>query len=88
MSAGTKRRCKRKALERLGTLDWGDGFASAVCEVINISDGGAKLRPLMDAPNIIPDNFSLLLTAAGNVRRKCNVAWRSDEELGVHFAAD
>jgi len=71
----------------MGALDLGDGSASMACEVLDISHGGARLRPLMCAPDIVPDRFTLLLSADGKVRRFCRVAWRTDGELGVEFAA-
>ena len=80
-----KRRFDRKAFERIGALDLGDGSASAACEILDVSHGGARLRPLMCAPDMVPDNFDLLFSESGAVRRKCRVVWRSRGELGVQF---
>jgi hypothetical protein len=80
-----KRRFDRRNFERMGALDVGDGSASAACEIVDISEGGARLRPLMLAPDTVPDTFTLLLSSCGRVRRPCRVAWRSRSELGVQF---
>jgi hypothetical protein len=85
MSARTKRRFDRKNFERMGALDLGDGSASTTCEVLDISEGGARLRPLMCAPKVLPEKFTLLLSTCGKVRRSCYVVWRSTIELGVEF---
>jgi hypothetical protein len=69
----------------MGVLDMGDGSASMACEILDISEGGARLRPLMCAPNMLPDRFVLLLSTCGKVRRDCRVAWRSKVDLGVQF---
>jgi hypothetical protein len=85
MSNGKKRRFQRKAFERIVALDLGEGSASTSCEIIDISDGGARLRPLMCTPKVLPERFTLLLSACGRVRRNCKVIWRSANELGVQF---
>lgn len=85
MSNRQKRRFRRKFFERVVTLDLGDSSAATSCEIIDISDGGARLRPLMRAPGSLPARFTLLLSACGKVRRNCEVIWRSADELGVRF---
>jgi len=85
MGLGEKRRFDRRPFDRVGALDVGDGSASAACEVMDISEGGARLRPLMLAPDMLPENFTLLLSSCGRVRRPCRVVWRSKMEVGVQF---
>jgi hypothetical protein len=85
MRVRKKRRFNRRAFDIMGALDVGEGSASIACEILDISDGGARLRPLMCAPHMVPDKFTLLLSASGKVRRKCRVAWRSRTEFGVQF---
>lgn len=85
MTARKKRRFDRKTFERVAALDVGDGSASTTCEVLDISVGGARLRPLMCTPKALPERFMLLLSACGEVRRSCQVIWRSGAELGVKF---
>jgi PilZ domain len=83
MTERKRRRFNRKAFERMVALDLGDGTTS--CEIIDISHGGARLRPLMCPPKALPERFTLLLSACGKVRRHCRVIWRSASELGVQF---
>jgi len=78
------RRFERRTFERIGALEI--GAASAACEIIDISQGGARLRPVIVAPEAVPNTFTLLLSSCGRVRRICRVAWRSKVELGVQFA--
>jgi hypothetical protein len=85
MTNRVKRRFDRKNFERMVALDLGDGSASTSCEILDISDGGARLRPLMCAPKALPEKFTLLLSTCGRVRRNCQVIWRSADELGVQF---
>ncbi len=85
MTNRIKRRFDRRNFERMVALDLGDGSASTSCEILDISDGGARLRPLMCAPEALPEEFTLLLSACGKVRRNCLVMWRSADELGVQF---
>ena len=80
-----KRRFRRKSFERVATLDLGDGSPSTSCHVLDISDGGARLRPLMCSPKTLPEKFILLLSTCGKVRRNCRVIWRTSAELGVQF---
>lgn len=82
-----KRRFNRKVFERIAALDLGEGSATTTCEIIDISDGGARLRPLMCAPDALPEKFVLILSTCGRVRRYCAVMWRSNAELGVKFHA-
>lgn len=85
MRVRKNRRFESKVFDHMGALDVGDGSASTACEILDISDGGARLRPLMCAPRMLPDKFTHLLSACGRVRRKCRVAWRARTELGVQF---
>lgn len=80
-----QRRFRRKSFERVATLVFGDGSPSTSCHVLDISDGGARLRPLKGTPRTLPEKFILLLSTCGKVRRSCRVIWRSAAELGVQF---
>jgi hypothetical protein len=85
MTDRKKRRFRRKSFERVAALDFGDGSPLTSCEVLDISEGGARLRPLLCAPRMLPEKFILLLSECGKVRRNCRVIWRSVAELGVQF---
>lgn len=60
-----------------------EGLLVSKCVMVNVSAGGARLRQLESIE--VPDKFALLLTSNGTVRRQCEVAWRSEKEIGVKF---
>ena len=51
------------------------------CVVLNISDGGAKLRPA----DIVHCPAEFALRVVGQRPRDCEVVWRSQDTLGVRF---
>lgn len=53
------------------------------CVLSDISDKGARLA--VENVESIPDEFMLFLSRRGSPRRKCRVAWRTDEQIGVKF---
>lgn len=80
-----KRKARRSSLERRAWIDLGDGSSMVECLLRDISDTGAKL--LFTAPKELPDQFILRLSMDGRVARKCRVAWKSGNEIGVAFVA-
>jgi len=40
----------------------------------DVSDSGARIE--IEAPQPIPNRFTLLLTGNGSARRKCRMVWR------------
>ena len=59
------------------------GEALRGCVLTDISDTGCKLD-LEDAEKL-PDHFLLLLSRRGFPKRRCRVAWRAPNQLGVEF---
>jgi PilZ domain-containing protein len=56
------------------------------CRIIDISDTGARLEVKnLDA---VPDQFILLLSYDGRLRRQCSVVWRSETAIGIEFIPD
>lgn len=53
------------------------------CVVSDISQTGAKI--IVDSAAQLPAEFTLLLSH--NVKRQCEVVWRSDKQVGVRFQA-
>jgi hypothetical protein len=53
------------------------------CMMVNVSATGAKL--LLPPSGDVPDSFALILAKNGEVRRTCEVTWRSDQSVGVRF---
>jgi len=71
---------------RLRTLKGGSiifGLAAGIdCVIRNMSHTGACLE--VESPVGIPDDFTLLIKPE-IIKRKCRVAWRSPNRIGVHF---
>jgi hypothetical protein len=78
------RRNKRQPFDYVGLLDYRDGKEPRPCQIIDISNGGARLVVFTD-PEGIPDTLTLLLSPSAKVRRACKVVWRSDGGIGVQF---
>jgi len=57
-------------------------FATRRCSVLDISEGGAKIR--IDDPTFVRSVFQLKLSRADQGRR-CKVAWRKGLVIGVEF---
>jgi hypothetical protein len=53
------------------------------CTVADISEIGAKIVVQLNME--IPQEFDLLLTPDGAVRRRCAVVWQSSDEIGLTF---
>lgn len=63
-----------------------DGSALGECLMVDVSATGARLK--VDTPGTLPDDFTLLLSRDGQLRRNCSVAWRSETAIGVRFVRD
>jgi hypothetical protein len=55
------------------------------CQVLDLSNRGARLRVVADRQ--VPDIFVLVLSNAGTLSRACRVVWRRGSEMGVEFTA-
>jgi hypothetical protein len=62
-----------------------DGSALGECVMADLSAAGARLQ--VKQPATLPDEFILLLSHTGHLRRKCSVTWRAETEVGVKFTA-
>ena len=51
------------------------------CEVINMSDGGARIR----CNTMLPTHFMLFRKEDGRERYACKVIWRDGFDVGVVF---
>ena len=51
------------------------------CEVINMSDGGARIR----CKTMLPTHFMLFWKEDGSERYACKVIWRDGLDVGVVF---
>jgi hypothetical protein len=83
----TMSREKRKAARRRVNvpvfLYTTDGRPLGESKMRDISEGGARLASL-DGDQL-PDELLLSFSRDGKVRRRCQLVWRNDEEMGVRF---
>ena len=86
MAVGDKRRNVRRAISYPAFLDLGDGVTPRECLLCDVSKEGALLT--VENPTSLPDEFTLALSVDGAARRRCRVAWRSKEQVGVSFSKD
>ena len=61
----------------------GDGSVLCSCIMLNVSATGALLK--LNPQTALPREFMLVLSRDGQLRRKCSVAWRSENNVGVRF---
>jgi PilZ domain len=78
-----KRKFPRKKINAVGFLYTAEGWPLGQCQIKDISTGGARVvHALSDE---IPGEILLALSRDGKVRRRCEVRWRKEKELGVRF---
>jgi len=80
-----RRRAPRRKVDAAGYLYTGDGWPLGECRMRDVSSGGALLAHSIT--DELPDQLLLSLSKDGTVRRRCQVAWRSENHLGVRFLA-
>jgi hypothetical protein len=80
---GEQRKSERKALAQSAAIENSVVAHTLNCISLDISDGGVKLQ--INEPALVPDEFVLLLSRFGSVRRRCSVVWGSDDQLGAQF---
>jgi hypothetical protein len=77
------RKDRRVELDYIARILSVSGEMICDCAILNVSQGGARIAVL--ASEMVPDEFLLTFSASSNVSRRCKVAWRKDEHLGVTF---
>ncbi len=81
---GSRRGSRRAVVLQTGTLVFGAENSALECQVLDISDGGAKIH----AANL-PDSadvFDLRLDSGTTYR--CRVVWRDKQNLGIEFVGE
>jgi hypothetical protein len=48
-----------------------------------VSETGARLE--LESPGDLPEEFWLLLSRDGKVRRRCEVVWQTGEQVGARY---
>ncbi len=80
------RKSKRRLVRQSAKMVGSDGSALGSCLMTDISGSGARLK--VDGSEALPDQFILLLSHDGELRRTCSVVWRSETAVGVRFFPD
>jgi len=83
MRSHEARKKKRRQLRHDASIV-AEGRLVALCQVRDVSEGGARL--VLDAEMELPKEFDLILTRNGRVRRRCLSVWSDGVETGVCFA--
>ncbi len=83
MTDEDRRGSQRRRLIRRGNVIFRNGNCTMSCQILDISEGGARIRPLDTA--YLPEEFILKLRD-GEVRR-CELVWREGDVIGVRFFA-
>jgi hypothetical protein len=56
------------------------------CTIRDMSGHGAMLK--LSAATSVPDEFILVLSRDGNVRRRCRIVRRTESEIAAQFVAE
>ncbi len=67
-------------------IDTGRGSRLLHCIICDLSDKRARITLAANAK--LPDEFVIVMTAEGRVRRRCRILWRDGLEFGVQFLPD
>src|SRR6476619_1985082 len=86
MSSAEKRKNLRRSISYPAFIDLGDGSPTIECTLCDASQEGALLA--VAEPDGVPDEFILALSSDGAARRRCRVAWRTENQIGVEFLKD
>jgi hypothetical protein len=84
-SGDSDRRGKDRKIQNIRA--WADpgGVLPVVdCQILDISDGGAQVRPVKTDVEM-PDAFTLQIDASRSLG-EVNVVWRGERSVGVKFA--
>lgn len=79
--SGDRRGTPRKRTLQKGELFYLDSAAAVECVVLDVSDTGARLRP-MDVLSCPPQ---FRLRGPDGALKHCEVIWRDETHIGVRF---
>jgi len=80
-----KPRPERKVVNEPAWICVENGFATRQCTLLDVSEGGARLR--MDDPEFVRTPFRLKKNSS-DPGRSCAIAWRDGKEIGITFLPD
>jgi hypothetical protein len=78
-----QRHSPRKRENRDAWIDADNGTPLMDCTVWDVSDEGVRIT--IDEPRSVPQEFFLVLSKDGKLRRRCRVIWRSAEQVGACY---
>jgi hypothetical protein len=84
-----RRTTSRKMISQPAGLYHPDGKPICDCTLRDISEYGARLKIREETAahdTKIPPTFILAISKSGNVFRRCEVIWRTEDEVGVKFS--
>jgi hypothetical protein len=62
-----------------------DGTWHRACQILDISETGAKLSVESSIEGLPLKEFFLVLSSTGTAFRRCELAWVNGDNLGVYF---
>lgn len=80
------RKTPRDTVQRPGWIALGKGTKLLECTVWDESESGARL--VIQGAGHAPDEFYLYLSLDFMSRRRCRVAWRSEQQIGVEYVPE
>lgn len=78
-----RRRSLREIVRYSAWIDVGLDAPPRRCAVLDVSEGGARI--LFPSGPRLPEEFSLVFTKYGSIRRRCRLVWRSRTEVGLSY---
>jgi hypothetical protein len=75
---------RRQTLRYAAKIVMDENGTTQSCLISDISESGARL--ITKEAGELPDQFILLLSSTGEVRRTCSLVWREGKVTGVRFA--
>jgi hypothetical protein len=79
-----RRKSHRRQVSQFARIVSGDGSWSGPCMMLDVSSTGARLQ--VNDTRELPDEFVLVLSRNGRVRRRCRIVWRGEHLIGIHFS--
>jgi hypothetical protein len=80
-----RKREARRSVRQSGWITLEGGFATRICEVVDLSGTGAKI--VIDDPTTLSNRIRLALSRDGRASRACEVVWVRGKSVGLRFTA-
>jgi hypothetical protein len=78
-----QRQSPRHRENRRAWVDVDNGSRPLDCAIWDLSEAGVRFT--IETPSRVPFDFFLVLSKDGKDRRRCQVIWRSDDQVGACF---